>query len=219
MTTAFPASLTHPQVLSSSHSHHSHLSRLWRWQRSAASLGMTLLEAMIALFVVAILAALAVPQMQAFVTDTQLSTSVNHFIAANAFARAEAINRGKLVTICRSVNADIGNDTCSDAAGNGHAGNDWGAGWLVFIEASVDASKIGVVDGDDEILARQAALPSHFQGSSSIRKITYNANGQPINLAGANLLFHSDGKYKRMLCIARSGRLRVVRDVDHCAQG
>ena len=218
MATAFPAFLTQSQAFPSS-SRHPQLSRQQRLRRSANKLGMTIIEAMIGMSVLAILAALAVPQMQAFVTDTQLSTNVNHFIAANAFARAEAITRGKLVTICRSVNADIGSDACSDAAGNGHEGNDWGAGWLVFIEASADASKIGVVDGDDEILTRQGALPEHFQGRSSIRKITYNANGQPINLAGANLLFHSDGKYKRMLCIARSGRLRVVRDVDHCAQG
>lgn len=181
--------------------------------------GMSLIEVMVGVAILALLAMFGIPQMNSLVVDTQLSTNVNHFIAANALARAEAIQRGRLVTICRSVGADVGSDACSSQEGNGHASNDWGAGWLVFVEGSSDPSGIGVVDEGDEIIARQGALPEHFQGSSSIRKITYNPSGQPINLSGANLLFHADGKYQRMLCIARSGRLRVVRNVDHCSAG
>ncbi len=179
--------------------------------------GMSLVEIMFGLTIVGILLAIGVPQYQTIVTDTRVSSTVNEFIAANAFARAEAIKRNRLVTICRAVNADTGTDACSKAATAKRQADDWGAGWLIFVEGDTAIPRIGMVDGDDEILHRQAEFSTPTISTSTMQKITYNGTGEPINLRGGHVKFHIDGEAKRLLCIARTGRIRVVRDADNCA--
>lgn len=186
-------------------------------RKRAHAKGVALLEILIALGISAILFAVGIPQFQTIVTDTRISSSVNQFIAANAFARAEAIKRGRLVTICRAVKADSGTDSCSKADTETRQGNDWGAGWLIFVEGDSSVARIGVIDGEDEILIRQAELATHTEGSSSFQRITYTSMGEPLNLRGGNVKFHADGQSRRVLCFARTGRIRVMRDVDTCS--
>jgi type IV fimbrial biogenesis protein FimT len=179
--------------------------------------GMSVVEILVALAVAAVLLAIGVPQYQTIVKDTQVSSTVNEFIAANAFARAEAIKRNRLVTICRALNADTGTDFCSKAATDKRHGDDWAAGWLIFVEGDSAIPRIGNVDGEDEILVRQGEFSTATVSNSTMQQITYNGMGEPINLRGGSVKFHIDGDARRMLCIARTGRIRVVRDVDHCA--
>lgn len=178
--------------------------------------GMSLVEMLMAVGIMAILLGFAVPQFRAMVIDTKISISVNQFVVANAYAREQAIRRGQLVTICRAVKADLGSDVCSDSATAQRAATDWGSGWLVFVEDASNPAGIGQIDGDEEILARQGELAESTQGSASLTRLTYNSNGLPVNMAGANLKFHYQQQFRRVLCIARSGRLRVLRDVDRC---
>lgn len=180
--------------------------------------GFSLIECISALMILAILLAIGVPQMQGLVRDTQVSTGINQFVGAQALARAEAVRRGRLVTICRSVRADLGSDACDDSATPNHGATDWGTGWLIFVENDSQSGGIGRVDENDEILARQGELSDWLQGSSSVKRITYNATGVPIGMAGANWKFHFNGKYQRVLCMARSGRLRVAQGVQTCEQ-
>ncbi len=179
--------------------------------------GMSIVEMLVALAIAAVLLAVGIPQYQIIVNDTKVSSTVNEFIAANAFARAEAIKRNRLVTICRALNADTGTDACSKAATDTRHGDDWAAGWLIFVEGDSSIPRIGMVDGDDEILIRQAEYSTVTVSSSTMQKITYNGTGEPINLRGGNVKFHINGEARRLLCIARTGRIRVVRDVDNCA--
>ena len=193
----------------------SRLATQWvrRLRQRVRQSGRTLIETMLAVCVVALLCATGIPKFTEVVRDTRLSTHVSQFLAANAYARSEAIRRGQLVTICRAVRADQGIDECSDNPVGSHGGRDWASGWLVFAEAG---GTIGQVDGDDEILLRQGMLGNETQGEATMLAITWTAQGVPLNLAGGRLQFSWDGKQRRLLCIARSGRTRVVRDADRC---
>jgi type IV fimbrial biogenesis protein FimT len=179
--------------------------------------GFSLVEMMVVLSVMTILAVVAIPPMHELFIDVRLSSNVNELLAATTFARSEAIKRGRLVTICRSVNADSGTNACNARSVGDRNGDDWGVGWLVFVEGSSNSSGLGVVNPGDEILMRQGALPAKTHGPSTAQKISFNATGEPIgSFAGINFRFNFDGGFGRIVCINRTGRSRVIRSQSRC---
>ena len=89
--------------------------------------GMTVLELLLVLGIVAILALIAVPGLGRFVADLRMTTAVNAFVHAVHLARQEAHKRGTTATLCKSA----GELQC-----DAHA--DWSDGWLVFINQDQD---------------------------------------------------------------------------------
>ncbi|MCU6435655.1 GspH/FimT family pseudopilin [Undibacterium sp. Jales W-56] len=178
--------------------------------------GFTLIELAIVITIIAILLMIAIPAMRNILIENRLSGNVNEFIAAHNLARSEAIKRGRLVTVCRSINAESGSNACHKTASGDRDGDDWGVGWLVFVENST-ATGIGTVNAGEEILLRQGALPDKTYSPASAKSITYNTAGEPLgSMAGSNFRFNVDGKFDRTICIARTGRIRVIRDAVAC---
>ena len=66
--------------------------------------GLTLIELMVTLSVLAILATLAVPSFQRQIAAARLSEASNELLLATARARTEAIRLGQRVTVCKSSN-------------------------------------------------------------------------------------------------------------------
>jgi type IV fimbrial biogenesis protein FimT len=108
--------------------------------------GVTLIELMIALAVMAILAAMAVPSFQNQIRSSRLSTAANDLSSALALARAESIRRGARVTVCRSSTASNALPTCDTGGGA------WTDGWVVFV--NTDADTPPAIDAGEEILRR-----------------------------------------------------------------
>ncbi|MDP5007569.1 MAG: GspH/FimT family protein, partial [Glaciimonas sp.] len=125
-----------------------------------------------------------------------------------------AIKRGRPVQLCRSVrSANSGNggtnaSVCVANAVGGRDANDWGSGWIVMLP------------DDDQILLRQGALPDKVRVLATKKIIIYNADGNPGASFG-NLVFsyenQSDNKFVRIVCMNRSGRVRVLLGVMACA--
>lgn len=90
--------------------------------------GVTLLELVMSLAVVAILATIAVPGFNALRHGSERATAVNSFVHAVFLARSEAIKRGQVVTICKSVDGQ----TCASRAA------EWRSGWIVFVNGDRD---------------------------------------------------------------------------------
>lgn len=88
----------------------------------ATSSGVTLLELMFALTIIAILGALAVPSFRNLYHDAGRVAAVNDFLHSLMLARSEAIMRGVAVSLCKSSD---GSRCTNDAP-------DWNAGWIVF---------------------------------------------------------------------------------------
>jgi len=156
--------------------------------------GITLAEALVTLAIIAILLALALPSMRAFVIQNRLAAETRLFIAALTLARVEAIKRGSRVQICRSNNADATDGHCSAAASGDRGGSDWAAGWLV-----VTADK-------RQILLRQGALDANTQALAGRTTIAYHAGGN-ASASFTNVVFSHKGEFSRTVCIASSGRI------------
>lgn len=83
--------------------------------------GFTLIELMVSLSVLAVLSAVAIPNLVQFGREARMSMLSNQFLADLANARSEAIKRGRRVVLCKSADGLA----CTSV---GH----WNQGWLVF---------------------------------------------------------------------------------------
>ena len=168
--------------------------------------GFTLIEALVVVGIIAITSAIVIPGMSGFVSDSRVSGNVNEFIGAMTLARTEAVKRGRLVTICRSANADSETPTCA-------GGSDWAAGWIVFQESS-SATNVGSFEAPDDLLQRRGALLNGMvaQSSPAISGVTFNSLGEQIGITTAVMSFDFSVKNKsaRKVCINRNGRVKVI---------
>jgi type IV fimbrial biogenesis protein FimT len=130
------------------------------------SKGFTLLELIIIIAILAITMAFAAPGLGTMIANNRISGSVNDFVAALQFAKAEAASRVNPVTLCKK-----------DATSTGCiAGGDWQQGWIVFSDLNGDAT----VNGADTILLNHEALDASitFGGTAGVTtSITYRPSG------------------------------------------
>jgi type IV fimbrial biogenesis protein FimT len=136
--------------------------------------GLTLIELMITLSIIAILVSLAGPPYRQFIQNNRLSGFASEMQRALWLARAEAMTRARRVTVCRSTDGSA----CSTAAGT------WTQGWMVFVDADSD----GVRDADEQILLVQQPLLgiSSANGSTNLASyVSYTGTGYAALLNGS----------------------------------
>ena len=109
--------------------------------------GFSLIELLLALSVMAILVAVAIPAYSNMLTNHRLATQSNTFLGTLHFARSEAIKRNGRVVVCKSLTGEA----CA-ASGN------WQQGWIVFVDSNNNAS----LDEGETLLLRGQALAEGF---------------------------------------------------------
>ena len=100
--------------------------------------GFTLIELLVTLAVLAIVLAIAAPNFTGLFAANRLVSETNNLASALAIARSEAIKRGSVVSVCKTLNPDAAAPTCNNAAA-------WASGLIVFVDGGVR----GTVDGGD----------------------------------------------------------------------
>jgi len=140
--------------------------------------GLTLIELMVTLAVIATLVAVGLPQLQGMSGGNRMSATMNAMAADLAIARSEAINRNRTVTI-------------SQAAGG------WSNGWSIDV--------IGVIPPVQ--LSSRGALPNGLTlvENAGIIDVTYTSDGLNPGLA-RNFTLCQATKKRRVIAISVSGR-------------
>lgn len=142
--------------------------------------GVTLLELMIGIGIVGILSAIAVPSFRDYTRNTRVTTAQNDLVTAITLARSEALRRSSNVSVCPSAN---GTSCTGDA--------DWGAGFLVFTDATGTA---GVLDGADAALQVWPGFPPDVElaENADAEFLRYTPTGM---LDGASRTFGVQSSY------------------------
>jgi type IV fimbrial biogenesis protein FimT len=98
-----------------------------QYMATADMRGFTLIELLIAMTVLAIVASVALPSFSSLMINNRSVALAEEFSGALQFARAEAVKRNKLVTICAS----------SDGSS---CGNDWSEGFIAVVDSAATES-------------------------------------------------------------------------------
>jgi len=158
--------------------------------------GFTIVEMMIAIAIVTVLTAIALPNLTQFLARNNLAGATNEIIAGINQARAEAIARSSTVTICPSNN------------GNRCNNGNWERGWLVFSDPNANRA----FDAGEDAIAISSGV-----GSASIdvdglnAGLSFNATGILNGFAAGNItLVHADLAISNQLVISTVGQVDSI---------
>jgi len=165
--------------------------------------------------------------MQWLITTTRTSNGTNSLVASFELARSEAIRRGTIVSVCRTLdpNAAPAALACSNAAGGVFAAGDWGSGWVTFEKRSAGVPAAGTFDdaGGDVVLQRQQPFgPGNprllAQSNLAGAAVAYNRFGMAASNTGTFAVDYRDAASATLSGAARcvfvsvaTGRVRVAR--------
>ena len=135
--------------------------------------GVTLIELMVVVAIVAVLAGAAVPSLAHLVDGMRRDAMSNEALAFLWLARSESIQRGVPTVVCPS----------SDGHQCDEAGN-WAGGWMVFADTNADGRR----DPGETILRLREALPHGcvMRGNTPVaRYVAYLPSGRSTLVSGA----------------------------------
>ena len=170
--------------------------------------GFTLIELLVAAAVAAVVLGLAVPRFSRFVTEVRVSGAAAEIRGALHTARAMAVARGSVVTLCKSADGS----TCATSG-------DWDQGWMLF----ADPANIGVLDASAEAPIRIWSKPLEGVRVWGNRYVSNYVSYRPwgeARLASDALQMgriwvcpRRSGVEGRELVVSRTGRVNVERFV------
>ncbi|SDS81959.1 GspH/FimT family pseudopilin [Pseudomonas oryzae] len=160
--------------------------------------GFTLIEALVALALLAILSGLAAPSLSQFMHAQQIRRASIDLASAFILARQEAITRQRAVII-------------TNIAGN------WANGWRMFVDQDGD----GIQDSGEQQLRVSDGIADgvRISGNTPVsRYVRYTPSGEAklqsgAFQAGTITLCHRDGQQAmRKLVLSATGRLRTLKE-------
>lgn len=169
--------------------------------------GVTLIEMMIALAVLAFLITVAIPGFQELFRGNRVVTQANQVLHGLALARSEAVKRSAPITICK-------NNGASPPGCNNANNNVWESGWIIF----ADANGNGAYDAGEEILVEDATAAGYsVRTTNNYQTIQFLANGTP-NFSDTFKVCRPDAdtQKSRSVTINAIGRASVTEGTTAC---
>lgn len=163
--------------------------------------GFTLIELAVTLSILAVVAALAVPSLESFMSNSRFKTHANALQSSLLMARSESIKRRMRVVACKSADQE----TCTTSGG-------WEQGWIVFVDTNDSAS----VDAGEGIIGKVPALSGAFQlrgGGNVDDYVSFTSSGaarisgSETFQSGVLLLCPAGGGEARQLELFATGRV------------
>ena len=153
--------------------------------------GVTLVELMITLAVLAVVLTIGIPAFGEFLQNNRMSAAANDVLSSLHLARGEALKRQVAVVVCASSNAETLNPTCDGGAG-------FDQGWVIFADPNDNAQ----VDGGEVVIAASGPLHPSIGANS-----TWGIAGAPVYVA-----FGATGARQDQALAATPS----VRDMEFC---
>lgn len=139
--------------------------------------GFTLIEAMVVVAIIAILAAVAGPDMVQFMRARQLESAARKIGTAAQFARSEAIKRNAPILLCAGTGG-----VCRATPGAG----DWTEGWLICYDRNADGTCDTGTPADPNPIRLEAAQSASITFTGPASRIQFNADGTMTAAVAAN---------------------------------
>lgn len=160
--------------------------------------GVTLVELMVTVSIVAIILAFVGPSIQSILIKNRIVAEINETSSLIQYARHHAIDEQAQVVVCPSKNFSV----CT---------TDWNDPKIVFIDDNDNATR----DVSEELLVTIGATSVASLMTNTTDIIKFTETGE-ANLTTEILLCHKDGKaqYARSLSVTLQGRVKMSTDSD-----
>lgn len=175
--------------------------------------GVTLIELLITVAVLAIILALGVPNLRQMLVRNQSSAIAVEFANDVSRTRTEAISRNSCVAICMSANTANaltgGTPTCAASGAN------WQAGWIIFANPTCSTTLNNpTTSGNTLLKVRQPGDTSFtLKASSNLKRFTYESRGLTFgNQSNFTLAYEPEtvaSPNYRSICVSSAGRVTI----------
>jgi len=163
--------------------------------------GFTLIELMVGIAILAIISAIALPNLNDFLIKVRVDNEISKLNRMILTARNTAVSMGQTVTLCPLAT----DNSCSA---------NWGGQLSVFIDLD-DDNVFDLTDGETLVKVKaEIAQIDQLQYSQSV-PITYEATGL-LSTANGNFIFcpEDNTDRNRGISISRNGRATITSDLD-----
>ena len=172
--------------------------------------GMTLIELLVTVSIVAILATMAAPSLREMLESNRLTALNNQLVSTLNYVRAEAVKRAYPVTMCVR-NTD--GSACASSGG-------FEKGWLVFVDCNgdntLDTSGCNYGSGNTNA-AEEILLDTtpdfngvSVTGTSTVTPtIRYKPNGGVAGVSGSLTLNTATQEYEQSLNVGSTARYKI----------
>lgn len=172
--------------------------------------GLTLIETLITVAIVALLIGLTAPSFQQIITRWQVLQAAQAMESTLQLARSEAIRYGGNIVLHKASNAASKSSGCQNASTK----EEWGCGWFLFQDLNNSGTWTSTEPKIQEVQLNGELNIIHSSGGASIKFNRYGiASG--INAKGIKFSPAKDGissSSTRTLCMATGGRIRIIED-------
>ena len=157
--------------------------------------GLTLVELIVALAVVAIVTALGVPSMKGVMEDYRSRSTMSNLVADLNLARVEAIKRNRSIVLCpRDAQKK---SPCDSAAG-------WNNGWVVCYMDDTGACETGTPEDPNPIRVTNPLDTDQLTLTGTLGSVTFTPVGASL---AETVLTLKTGKVTRTATIALTGNI------------
>ncbi|MBB1383360.1 GspH/FimT family pseudopilin [Shewanella sp. SR41-2] len=163
--------------------------------------GFTLIELMVTVAVSAILLAVAAPSFTSLYNNTRAASAIGNIESSMAFARSQAINFGRKVSVC---------------PGNGSScSGSWNNGYIIFIDDNGDKT----ADNGTEVLKRIQGFNSKDFIKASSTLITFGTDGMLSSTSSISIHYcpsKKNSEYSKGISISPSGKIAAINTDVNC---
>ncbi len=141
---------------------------------AAPQSGLTLIELLVAIAMVAIVLAIGVPAYQNFTTSNNVLAELHTLKGDIAFSRSEASTMGSNVIICPSSDPTSANPSCSGT-------NEWNTGWVILLPTggSCSANSGQPLRVQIPLASKDTVVFNPSSGTTAPTSFCFNRNGLP----------------------------------------
>ncbi|MBT2332608.1 GspH/FimT family pseudopilin [Variovorax paradoxus] len=161
--------------------------------RGGTPCGFTLVEMMVAIALMGILLAFALPNFNSLIEKYRVERMASALMASVSHARAEAARRAETVIIRQRAE-------CSGA--------DWSCGWDTVVGSGTTAETLSRQDPDSRVAV----------GKSASGTMSFDAMGHSASVAGFRFYPAGNGNSSNVavVCVALGGRIRLLKGRSSC---
>ena len=163
--------------------------------------GVTLLELLLVMSIVAVLLTSAIPSFHEMIMNSRRTTAINEMVGTIQFARGEAAKRNREVVLCPS------------GGGRQCTADPWNLGWLVF--ANLDQDSPARLDADEPLLF---VKPARKGLKINANRLAFRFRPLGVRSVNGTITFCDSrgAQSARALIISYTGRPRVsARDASN----